>query len=112
MKLKLRTLRNVELYQKEYQKFLEEPEIYSRPEADIVELPHNIADALIVGYKVFKDYDDTIVVGIYTTLEELSFVTAVYNEDYIAELDQIIEDHNFIFIEPQLRFEEEVKENN
>jgi hypothetical protein len=110
MKLKIRTLRNAELYKKQYERFADEPEVYSRPQADIVELPHNIADALIVGYKVFKDEDDVTVIGIYTTLEDMSFITAVYSDELIEKLDQIIEDHNFIFIEPQLRYEAEVQE--
>lgn len=108
MKLNVRAIKNAELYNKLYQRFQEEPEVYDRPEADVILLPHNIADYLIVAYKLFIDFDGSKMIGIYTTLEEMSFITVPYDEKVLEVLDGIIEDHNFIFVEPQFRYEEEV----
>lgn len=99
MHLKVHSIKNPDIYNREYQKYLEE-EYYEKPIPEVVKLDYSIADFLIIGYKVYINTEnDNREIGIYTTLETMDFMVVDYEREVVEELEDIIQVNNQYFRE-------------
>lgn len=99
MHLKVHSIKNPDIYQREYQKYMEE-EFYEKPIPEIVKIDYSIADFLIIGYKIYQNIETgDREIGIYTTLDAMDFMTVDYEDEVLQELEEIIEINNQFFRE-------------
>jgi hypothetical protein len=99
MKLKVQVIKNHEDYMLEYQRWEEDPLIYSKPEMDIEYEDMVICDKDIYAYKITKSINrqEEQDIVIYTDAPHFEIISVDYNEEVVNQLDAIMQEHNKMF---------------
>jgi len=95
MKLKVQVIDDIEDYENEMRRHIDDPSIYDKPQVKITYNDYNISDELILAYKVMFDKEtgkDSIC--IITDLDDISMLMVDYHSKVETELEKIIEMRN------------------
>jgi len=92
MKLKVQVVDNIEEYEDEMRRHLDNPSIYDKPVVVIDYNEFNISDELILAYKVYFDKETgKNSICVFTDLSDISMLSVDYSDEVKEELDKIID---------------------